>query len=49
MPSSDRLTRVRLGPIPDPHAVEAMLDRVKRDGYPAAFVVGRGPERAPAC
>jgi rare lipoprotein A len=48
-PSSDRLIRVRLGPIPDPHTVEATLHRLKRAGYPGAFVIGRAPERAPPC
>lgn len=49
LPSNDRLTRVRLGPIPDPHAVEATLYRLKHGGYPGAFVVAREPDRAPRC
>ena len=49
LPSSDRLTRVRLGPIPDPRTVEAALYRLKRGGYPGAFVVEREPDRAPPC
>ena len=48
-PSSDRLTRVRLGPIADAAAVEATLDRLKRAGYPGAFIVGQESGRAPAC
>jgi rare lipoprotein A len=39
-PAADHLARVRLGPIADPAAVAAMLDRVKRSGFTEAFVVG---------
>jgi len=45
MPAQDRLARVRLGPIADPTAVDATLDRVKRFGFSEAFVVG--PEKDP--
>ncbi len=38
-PSSDRLTRVRLGPIAAPGAAEATLDRLKQSGYSGAFIV----------
>jgi rare lipoprotein A len=44
-PAADHLARVRLGPIADPAAVRATLDRVKRFGFPEAFIVG--PEKAP--
>jgi rare lipoprotein A len=44
-PAQDHLARVRLGPIADPGAVDAMLDRVKRSGFAEAFVVE--PERDP--
>ncbi len=49
LPSSDRLTRVRLGPIADAAAVEATLHRLKRAGYPGAFIVGQEWGSAPAC
>jgi rare lipoprotein A len=45
-PAEDRLARVRLGPIADPAAVQATLDRVKRSGFSEAFIVG--PEKEPA-
>lgn len=38
-PAQDRLARVRLGPIAEPTAVEATLDRLKRFGFSEAFVV----------
>jgi rare lipoprotein A len=44
-PAADHLARVRLGPIADPAAVRATLDRVKRFGFPEAFIVG--PEKTP--
>ena len=44
-PAQDRLARVRLGPIVDPTAVDATLDRLKRFGFAEAFVVG--PEKDP--
>jgi rare lipoprotein A len=37
---ADHLERVRLGPIADPVAVDATLDRVKRFGFSEAFIVG---------
>jgi rare lipoprotein A len=43
MPAQDHLARVRLGPIADPTAVDATLDRVKRSGFSEAFIVG--PEK----
>ena len=43
MPVEDHLARVRLGPIADPTAVDATLDRVKRFGFSEAFIVG--PEK----
>jgi rare lipoprotein A len=42
-PAQDHLARVWLGPIADPTAVEATLDRVKRSGFSEAFIVG--PEK----
>ena len=38
--ASDRLTRVRLGPITDAAAAAAALDRLKRGGWAGAFLVG---------
>jgi rare lipoprotein A len=43
VPAEDHLARVRLGPIADPLAVDATLDRVKRFGFSEAFIVG--PEK----
>ena len=45
VPAQDHLARVRLGPIADPSAVEATLDRLKRFGFSEAFVVA--PEKDP--
>jgi len=45
IPAQDHLARVRLGPIADPSAVDATLDRLKRFGFPEAFVVA--PEKDP--
>jgi rare lipoprotein A len=42
-PAQDHLARVWLGPIADPTAVEATLDRVKRSGFSEAFIIG--PEK----
>jgi hypothetical protein len=42
-PAEDHLARVRLGPIVDPVAVDATLDRIKRSGFSEAFIVG--PEK----
>jgi rare lipoprotein A len=39
-PASDRLTRVRLGPITDVAAAAATLDQLKRSGWAGAFLVG---------
>ena len=39
IPAQDHLARVRLGPIADPTAVDATLDRVKRFGFAEAFIV----------
>ena len=44
-PAQDHLARVRLGPIADPSAVVATLDRLKRFGFSEAFVVA--PEKDP--
>jgi hypothetical protein len=43
LPAEDRLARVRLGPIADPAAVNATLERVKRFGFSEAFIVA--PEK----
>jgi peptidoglycan lytic transglycosylase len=43
VPAEDHLARVRLGPIADPIAVDATLDRIKRFGFSEAFIVG--PEK----
>ena len=40
VPAEDHLARVRLGPIADPGAVDAALDRIKRFGFSEAFIVG---------
>ena len=40
VPAKDHLARVRLGPIADPVAVDATLDRIKRFGFSEAFIVG---------
>lgn len=48
-PGTDRLTRVRLGPITDAAAVAATLHRLKGAGYAEAFVVGEKSGAAPAC
>jgi rare lipoprotein A len=45
-PGQDRLARVRLGPIPDPAAVSAALDRLKQSGFAGAFIVA--PAAAPS-
>jgi rare lipoprotein A len=37
---TDRLLRVRLGPIPDPRSAEATLYLLKQSGYGGAFIVG---------
>jgi rare lipoprotein A len=46
VPADDHLARVRLGPIADPAAVQATLDRIKRSGFSEAFIVE--PEKEPA-
>jgi rare lipoprotein A len=43
VPAEDHLARVRLGPIADPIAVDATLDRIKRFGFSEAFIVA--PEK----
>ncbi len=48
-PVDDHLTRVRLGPIPDPGAAEATLDQLKQSGYPGAFIVPPEPSGAASC
>jgi rare lipoprotein A len=48
-PGGDRLTRVQLGPIADPGAVAATLDRVKQSGYAGAFIVGPETTGAASC
>jgi rare lipoprotein A len=45
-PGQDRLARVRLGPIPDPAAAIAALDRLKQFGFAEAFIVT--PAAAPS-
>jgi rare lipoprotein A len=40
LPASDRLTRVRLGPITDAAAAAATLHQLKRSGWAGAFLVG---------
>ena len=45
-PGQDRLARVRLGPIPDPAAASAALDRLKQSGFAEAFIVA--PAAAPS-
>jgi rare lipoprotein A len=45
MAAEDHLARVRLGPIADPTAVDATLDRLKQFGFAEAFIVG--PEKEP--
>jgi rare lipoprotein A len=48
-PAPDRLARVRLGPIPDPAAASAALDRLKRSGYSEAFIVTPAAEAPASC
>ena len=48
-PAEDHLTRVRLGPIPDPGTAEAALDRLKQSGYPSAFIVQPEPPGPASC
>jgi len=49
LPASDRLTRVRLGPITDTAAAAATLDRLKRSGWAGAFLVGPDPGSVTSC
>ena len=49
MPAQDHLARVRLGPIPDSETAGAALDRLKRFGYPEAFVVAPEGELPITC
>ncbi|MGH6901058.1 MAG: SPOR domain-containing protein, partial [Geminicoccaceae bacterium] len=48
-PAQDRLARVRLGPIPDPAAASAALDRLKQFGFPEAFIVAPAPQLPMPC
>ena len=48
-PADDHLTRIRLGPIPDPGAAEAALDRLKQSGFPSAFIVEPEPPGPASC
>lgn len=45
-PAQDHLARVRLGPMSDPSAAFATLDRLKQSGFSEAFIVA--PEKEPA-
>jgi rare lipoprotein A len=45
VPAEDHLARVLLGPIANPDAVDATLDRIKRFGFSEAFIIG--PEKDP--
>jgi rare lipoprotein A len=45
----DQLARVRLGPIPDPSAAYATLDRLQRSGFSEAFIIPREEDPAPSC
>jgi len=49
MPASDRLTRVRLGPITDAAAAAATLDQLKRSGWAGAFLVGPDAGNVTSC
>ena len=49
VPAEDHLARVRLGPIADPAAVQATLDRIKSFGFSEAFIVGPEKELATHC
>jgi rare lipoprotein A len=48
-PASDRLTRVRLGPITDAAEAAAALDQLKRGGWAGAFLVGPDARNAASC
>jgi rare lipoprotein A len=45
----DHLSRVRLGPIADPAATGAALDRLKRFGFPEAFIVAPEEQLPASC
>ncbi|MGH6945488.1 MAG: SPOR domain-containing protein, partial [Geminicoccaceae bacterium] len=47
--AADHYTRVRIGPIADGAAAAAALDRIKRNGYPGAFMVPAGAGGGSAC
>jgi rare lipoprotein A len=49
VPAEDHLARVRLGPIADPVAVGAALDRIKRFGFSEAFIVGPENDSSTHC
>jgi rare lipoprotein A len=49
VPAEDHLARVRLGPIADPGAVSAALDRIKRFGFSEAFIVGPENDSSTHC
>jgi rare lipoprotein A len=46
---ADHLARVRLGPLPDAPAADAALDRLKRSGFPEAFIVAPGRPAVAHC
>jgi rare lipoprotein A len=48
-PARDRLARVRLGPIADPAAASAALDRLKRSGFSEAYIVAPEQPLPAAC
>jgi rare lipoprotein A len=49
LPASDRLTRVRLGPLTDAAAAAATLDQLKRSGWAGAFLVGPDAGNVASC
>jgi rare lipoprotein A len=48
-PARDRLARVRLGPIADPAAASAALDRLKRSGFAEAYIVAPAEPPPASC
>jgi rare lipoprotein A len=47
--AEDQLARVRLGPIPDPMAAHATLDRLQRSGFSEAFIITSEEDPARSC